>query len=80
MIDSLQPITSFVEHADAKFRPITTLCLKNGPPRDIPWTAFKMTKPEWVRVKHCAEIIEVPSNILAAAWCLRLIDFFPGHK
>ncbi|KAI1796502.1 hypothetical protein LXA43DRAFT_879770, partial [Ganoderma leucocontextum] len=49
---------SFVEHADAKFGPITTLRPKHGPPRDIPWTAFKLKKSDWVRVKRCAEILE----------------------
>ncbi|KAI1781763.1 hypothetical protein LXA43DRAFT_907803, partial [Ganoderma leucocontextum] len=49
---------SFVEHADAKFGPITTLRPKGGPSRDIPWTAFKLKKSDWVRVKRCAEILE----------------------
>nr|VWP01648.1 Uncharacterized protein [Ganoderma boninense] len=52
------PITLFVEHADAKFGPITTLRPKGGPTRDIPWSAFKLKKPDWIRVRLCAEIIE----------------------
>ncbi|KAM5530832.1 hypothetical protein V8D89_015500 [Ganoderma adspersum] len=55
---AVKPITSFVEHADAKFGPITTLRPKGAPARDIPWSAFKLKKPDWVQVKRAAEILE----------------------
>lgn len=55
----LQPITSFVATADAKFGPITTI-RKNGKIiKKIPWSAFRLEKEDWDRVKLCVEILEV---------------------
>nr|VWO99121.1 Swi1p [Ganoderma boninense] len=56
-LDLQDPITSFVEHTDAKFGPITTLRPKGGPAREILWSTFKLKKHDWTHVRLCAEII-----------------------
>ena len=54
-----QPITSFTATADAKFGPITTIRQNGKVTKKIPWSAFRLEKEDWDRVKLCVEILEV---------------------
>ncbi|RPD73175.1 hypothetical protein L226DRAFT_438021, partial [Lentinus tigrinus ALCF2SS1-7] len=48
----------FIDNADRRFGPITTV-RKNGKiEKKIPWTAFRLNKSDWDRVKLCADLLE----------------------
>ncbi|KAI1789150.1 hypothetical protein LXA43DRAFT_845779, partial [Ganoderma leucocontextum] len=51
-------INAFVAIADLQFGPITILRPKGVPAKKIPWTAFKLEKADWARVKLCADILD----------------------
>jgi hypothetical protein len=54
-----QPIAVFLTSADEMYGPITTLCHKNRLVKHIPWTAFKLTDPNWYRVVDARDILRV---------------------
>ena len=49
----------FVTSADQMYGPITTLRRENRLVKHIPWTAFKMTDLDWVRVVDARDILGV---------------------
>ncbi len=64
-----QPMTSFTATADARFDAITTI-RKNGKiVKKIPWSAFRLEKEDWDRVKLCIEILEVRLQSLHFPLC-----------
>jgi hypothetical protein len=53
----------FVTSADQMYGPITTLCRDNCLVKHIPWTAFKMTDLDWVRVVDARDILGVRTSV-----------------
>jgi len=53
----------FVTSADQMYRPITTLRCDNRLVKHIPWTAFKMTDLDWVRVVDARDILGVRTSV-----------------
>lgn len=49
----------FLASADQMYGPITTLRRENRLVKHIPWTAFKMTDPDWLRVIDARDILGV---------------------
>ena len=49
----------FVTSADQMYGPITTIRRENRLVKHIPWTAFKMTDLDWVRVVDARDILGV---------------------
>ncbi len=49
----------FVTSADQMYGPITTLRRDNRLVKHIPWTAFKMTDLDWIRVVDARDILGV---------------------
>jgi hypothetical protein len=53
----------FVTSADQMYGPITTLRRDNHLIKHIPWTAFKMTDLDWVRVVDACDILGVRTSV-----------------
>lgn len=52
-------IDMFVDHADDRFGPITTIRKPRTPVKKIPWKAFRLYPDDWARIDDCAKILEV---------------------
>jgi hypothetical protein len=48
--------------ADEMYGPITTLRRKNQRARNIPWSAFKLTDNDWIRVVDARDILAVSAG------------------
>jgi hypothetical protein len=53
----------FVTSADQMYGPITTVRRDNRLVKHIPWTAFKMSDLDWVRVVDARDILGVRTFI-----------------
>jgi len=53
----------FVTSADQMYGPITTLHCDNRLVKHIPWTAFKMTDLDWIRVVDARDILGVHTSV-----------------
>jgi hypothetical protein len=54
-----QPITLFLQSADALYGPITVIRHNGHIEKKIPWSAFILADSDWERVKAARDILKV---------------------
>ncbi len=54
-----QPIGVFLTSADEMYGPVTTLRRNNRVVKHIPWTAFRLSDVDWIRVIDARDILGV---------------------
>ena len=69
----------FISSADRLYGPITTVRSNGRVVKKIPWSAFKLSKRDWIRVLDARNILEVRIHIflLDSSLLLLLIGLKP---